>query len=80
MRVVKLKHIKYDNSLSEKHYYFKTVDADVEVDTLVMCNTSEGSTIGRVLEIYTSIQELVKIKDLPYMQNLKECRRLYAQM
>ena len=78
MKIVKLTHIHYDNTLSD-FYYFKTED-DVERGSIVFCNTRNGATIGRVFKVYTTIEELFDTKDLPNLKDLKECKLLSSLM
>ena len=73
-RIIKLNHIKYDGTLSDKHYYFKTTDEEVKEGSLVICDTSGGVSLGKVSEIYSTIDEAIKVKDLPYICSLKGCR------
>lgn len=74
LKIVKVSHIDYKLVPDKKKvYYFKT-DEDVKTNDYVYCDTCNGLMIGVVEEVYTTLEEIIEIKNLPLLINLKECR------
>lgn len=73
MLIVKVKHIKYNNTLTESEYYFKTKE-EVKNRDVVVCDTKNGIALGLVIGVYSTIEELLNLRDLPYLYSLKDCK------
>lgn len=74
LKIVKVSHIDYKLVPDKKKvYYFKT-DEDVKTNDYVYCDTCNGLMIGVVEEVYTTLEEIINLKDLPHLQSIKYCR------
>ena len=73
MVVVKIKHMNYNGSLNSNAYYFKTHDP-VGINDVIYCDTTHGLAVGKVIEIYYTLDELLAVDDLPKLSELKSCR------
>ena len=74
-KIVKANHLTYDLLCKGKEYYFKTIQSDIKFGDFVLCETKNGLTLCTVNKVYDTIEELMQLKDLPNLQELKRCRK-----
>lgn len=73
IKIVKCLHVNYQLKTTNGAYYFKTND-NVEKGDYVYCDTCYGLMICVVAKIYTKVEEIINLKDMPNISYLKECR------
>lgn len=75
-KIVAVRHLNYD--LEVKHrgdlYFFKTND-NVKQDDMVFCDTINGLAVCKILCVYSNIDDLLDVKILPKLQDIKYCRK-----
>lgn len=73
-KIVKCLHVNYQlKPIYVASYYFKTND-NVEKGDYVYCDTCNGLMICVVEKVYTKVEEIINLKDMPNISYLKECR------
>lgn len=73
IKIVAVKHINYQLEPCSEVLYFKT-NEDINIDDFVFCNTCYGLAVCKVVGIYQTLEEIFKLKKLPILDHLKECR------
>lgn len=72
-KIVAVVHSDYNLNAMKGTYYFKTND-DVKPGDYVYCDTKYGLMVCVVINVYSTIEELLELKDLPELKDIKECR------
>lgn len=77
-KIIAVNHLNYELQPINSVYYFKITD-DVEVGDLVYCDTCYGLAVCKVVKIYTTLDEVFELPNLPELRFMKECRKELKQ-
>lgn len=74
MIIVRIKHVNYDGTHRKDKYFFKSND-DLKCNDFVNCDTRFGCVLGKVCDVYKTIDELIEANITISFADLKECSK-----